>query len=215
MLLRQDVTVTGCGRTDTGVHASYYVLHFDAETQLSETDLCYKLNAVLPKEIAFHSIQQVAADFHARFDASERSYAYYCHGAKNPFLTGQSMRLMVQPNLAAMNEAAKYFLGEHDFGAFQKQHGGNTTNICTVTHAAWSVENEQWVYRVTANRFLRNMVRAMVGTLLDVGKGKIPPQEIKEILASGERSRAGESVNACGLYLSNIKYPNLTEWQRQ
>lgn len=209
-LFRVKTPVVGCGRTDAGVHASYFILHFDADTKLACDSICFKVNAILPKDIAFHDLRPVDKDFHARFHATKRSYQYFLHFGKKPFLLDLSMPFWKDLNVEAMNVAAKSFLGEQDFSSLTKAHGGNHTFICNVTEAYWEkVDDKQLVFNVSANRFLRNMVRAMVGTLLKVGLEKESPDFVNKVLAAKDRSVAGESVKACGLYLSNVVYPSV------
>lgn len=210
MLLKEPVSVTGAGRTDSGVHAINYIAHFDCQAVIQDTaHLAYKMNAILPKEIAVHSIYQVHNTAHARFDAISRSYKYYVHTNKDPFENGFSY--FVRPDnmdIEKMNLAARYFLGEHDFSSLEKVNGGNKTSICTVTHAEWvQISEHKFVFSVTANRFLRNMVRAMVGSLLEVGSGKRQPEWIGQMLAQKNRCAAGQSVPGKALFLVEVKYP--------
>lgn len=210
MLLKEPVSVTGAGRTDSGVHAINYIAHFDCQAVIQDTaHLTYKMNAILPKEIAVHSIYQVHNTAHARFDAISRSYKYYVHTNKDPFENGFSY--FVRPDnmdIEKMNLAARYFLGEHDFSSLEKVNGGNKTSICTVTHAEWvQISEHKFVFSVTANRFLRNMVRAMVGSLLEVGSGKRQPEWIEQMLAQKNRCAAGQSVPGKALFLVEVKYP--------
>ncbi|TXC81319.1 tRNA pseudouridine(38-40) synthase TruA [Luteibaculum oceani] len=214
-LFQEKIDVIGCGRTDAGVHASDFVLNFHAPDKYEPSKLRFKLNGLLGDFIAFHKIQTVAQDFHSRFDATERSYQYFCHLEKAPFLLNRSMHLRRIPDIDLMNQAAQLFLGKKDFESLARTKSGVDHFICEVTRAEWSwIDNNRLVFDVSANRFLRNMVRAMVGTLLQVGYRKIPPYAIEDILNAKKRSAAGESVKACGLYLSKIKYPNIT-WQQQ
>jgi tRNA pseudouridine38-40 synthase len=210
MLLKEPVSVTGAGRTDSGVHAINYIAHFDCQAVIQDTaHLAYKMNAILPKEIAVHSIYQVHNTAHARFDATSRTYKYYIHTNKDPFENGFSY--FVRPysmDIEKMNLAARYFLGEHDFSSLEKVNGGNKTSICTVTHAQWEqISEHKFVFTVTANRFLRNMVRAMVGSLLEVGSGKRSPEWIEQMLAQKNRCAAGQSVPGKALFLVEVKYP--------
>ena len=210
MLLKEPVSVTGAGRTDSGVHAINYIAHFDCQAVIQDTaHLAYKMNAILPKEIAVHSIYQVHNTAHARFDAISRTYKYYIHTNKDPFENGFSY--FVRPDsmdIEKMNLAARYFLGEHDFSSLEKVNGGNKTSICTVTHAQWEqISEHKFVFTVTANRFLRNMVRAMVGSLLEVGSGKRSPEWIEQMLAQKNRCAAGQSVPGKALFLVEVKYP--------
>lgn len=209
-LLKESISVTGAGRTDTGVHAKNYIAHFDCQSVIQDVPhTLYKLNAILPQEIAVHNIFEVAADAHARFDAISRTYKYYIHTNKDPFDNGFS--LFVKPdrvNIDLMNQAALHFLGEQDFSSLEKINGGNKTSICNVTYAKWEqIDENRYVFTVTANRFLRNMVRAMVGSLLEVGAGKRNPDWIKQMLSEKNRSSAGQSVNGKALFLVEVKYP--------
>lgn len=209
-LLKESVSVTGAGRTDTGVNAINYIAHFDCQSIIQDIPhTVYKLNAILPQEIAVHKIFQVHDSAHARFDATSRTYKYYIHTNKNPFDSGFS--LFVKPSaidIVKMNEAATYFLGEQDFTSLEKLNGGNKTSICNVTFAQWEqIDEHKYVFTVTANRFLRNMVRAMVGSLLEVGAGKRKPEWIKEMLQQKNRSSAGQSVNGKALFLVEVRYP--------
>ncbi|MBR4826650.1 MAG: tRNA pseudouridine(38-40) synthase TruA [Bacteroidales bacterium] len=225
ILLHAHTGVVGAGRTDTGVHASHYVAHFDYDGTLDCAQLRYKLNAMLPKEIAVSSICPAAEDFHARFGAVSRSYSYYLHRVKNPFLEGRSY-YYAYPGLDfdLMNRCAALLLGTHDFSCFEKSGGDNKTSVCTVTHAAWEQcpGDGCWRFDITADRFLRNMVRAIVGTLLEVGRGRRTPESFAALVPGHavqddreekpglgkvvRRSEAGESVPACGLYLTKVEY---------
>ncbi len=209
-LLKEPISVTGAGRTDSGVHARNYIAHFDSQTLIQDAAyMVYKLNAILPKEIAIHKIFEVSENAHARFDATSRTYKYYVHTTKDPFDNGFSMFVKPQSmDIEKMNRAAEYFLGEQDFSSLEKVNGGNKTSICTVTHAAWErIDATHFVFTVTANRFLRNMVRAMVGSLLEVGAGKREPRWIAQMLAQKNRCSAGQSVPGNALFLVEVKYP--------
>jgi tRNA pseudouridine38-40 synthase len=221
------VAVTGAGRTDTGVHASAYFAHFDLTRNLpfEASDFCYKLNAILPRGIVVHSVLPAPADFHARFSATQRSYTYFIHRKKDPFLAAYSWQCGY-PGLDfdAMNEACQYLLGKHDFSCFEKTGGDNKTSLCTITEAFWKPytpthlslmdfgvppeenSSDYWYFRVSADRFLRNMVRAIVGTLIEVGRGKHDPVWVKELIESGTRGDAGESVPGHALFLSRVSY---------
>ncbi|HTH31929.1 MAG TPA: tRNA pseudouridine(38-40) synthase TruA, partial [Lacibacter sp.] len=200
------VSVVGCGRTDTGVHASYYVLHFDSDREHDCGELKYKLNKMLPDDIAVFSVQPVSDEFHARFSATSRTYRYFLHKQKDAF-SEQSLLLNREIDVERMNEAAKFVLGKQDFTSLSKLHTDVKTNICTVTEAQWVETRTGWYFQITADRFLRNMVRATVGTLLEVGYGAIQPEEIKNILAAKDRGEAKLSVPAHALFLSDVKYP--------
>lgn len=202
------IKLVGCGRTDAGVHASCYFAHVDLVLPFSEEQLVYKLNKMLPNDIAVDTVILVPDDAHARFDATERSYNYFIHQNKNPFITEFSWYYPHKLDIDAMNSAARLLVGKKDFTSFSKLHTDVKTNICDLTYASCKLTNEGGlVFEITANRFLRNMVRAVVGTLIDVGKGKLSPEDILIVLAAKNRSRAGVSVPAHGLFLSRIKYP--------
>lgn len=211
MILSETIEVVGCGRTDTGVHAKDYYAHFDSvktDLYLADANYIYKLNKVLPYEIAVKKIYSVKDEASARFDAEYRSYEYLLHSYKDPFLTSSSLLLFGDLNFEAMNEAAQYLLTVTDFTSFSKVNTQTKTNNCNVTYAQWSKLNDtQFVFKITANRFLQNMVRAIVGTLLEVGKGKITLEEFKTIVNNKNRSGAGMSVSGHALYLTDIQYP--------
>jgi len=204
------IPILGCGRTDAGVHASQFYFHVDLEGKYSSSEMMYKLNNMLPRDIAVYSIERVKSDAHARFDASERTYVYRMHQKKDPFLTNSSWYFPKPLNIDAMNEGCKYLIGEKDFTSFSKLHTDVKTNICDLTIARWIKDSDDIIYfEITANRFLRNMVRAVVGTLIEVGQGNIAPSEVKTIIDAEDRGKAGSSVPAHGLYLAQVKYPYL------
>lgn len=209
-LLREEVSIVGCGRTDTGVHARYFVAHIDVEKDIDNIDkLIYKSNGFLPKDIVIYSITKASEDFHARFTATSRSYEYHVATRKTPFTEHLSYKPPFQLDFDAMNKAAKHLLRYEDFTSFSKLHTDVHTNNCDVTHAEWvKLDDYNWVFHVSANRFLRNMVRAIVGTLLEVGKGKINEAQFCEIIEKKDRSIAGVSVPAQALFLTDIKYPS-------
>lgn len=213
-VLRQEVETVGAGRTDTGVHATQLFVHFDMQQDgaLAEPHrFLHAINALLPHDIAAKRLIPVVANAHARFDATERSYEYHIHFDKNPFLQHFSWQVRDMPNVENMNRAAQFLLGKQDFGCFSKSNTQVFTNICTVKRAVWVLENDRLVFHVTADRFLRNMVRAIVGTLMEIGtKGK-PVEYIQEVIASQDRSKAGVSVPAHGLYLTRVRYPYIDE----
>ena len=207
-LLREKISVVGAGRTDTGVHALFFVLHFDTENEHIETEnIVYKLNRFLPSDIAFQRLWKVKNDAHARFDAVSRTYHYYISKEKDPFTTETSYTYTVSLDKDKMNEAAKILFEYDDFTSFSKLHTDVKTNNCKIFHAEWKEEGTQLVFIITADRFLRNMVRAIVGTLLEVGKGKLSISEFRSIIEQKDRGAAGTSVPAEGLFLVNIKYP--------
>lgn len=210
-VLRSPIETIGCGRTDTGVHARQLFAHFDEQEgriQGNEQRVLASVNALLPQDIAVKQIYRVEADAHARFDAIKRSYEYHIHFGKNPFLNGLSWQLRDKPDIEAMNEAASFMMKYRDFSCFSKAHTQVFTNNCLLMRAQWSwMNNDRLIFYISADRFLRNMVRAIVGTLLEVGCGKKRPEDIHEIIQSKNRSVAGASVPACGLYLTEVIYP--------
>ncbi len=206
-LLRQNVEVVGAGRTDTGVHAKEMFAHFDFDEIENREELVYRLNAFLPEDIAVQQIHQMVSEAHARFDALERTYEYWVVQEKNPFYSDYAHLVKYPLDLEAMNKAASYLLGHTDFECFSKSNTDVKTYICDLRQAIWEEKENKLVFTITADRFLRNMVRAVVGTLLDVGMGKMAPEEIHTIIASKDRSEAGVSVPAKGLYLTKVLYP--------
>lgn len=207
--LRTEINSTGQGRTDTGVHARSCYLHFDLdENIINEQVLIRSLNALLPADIAAFTLFEVPNEAHARFSASSRSYEYRMHVGKNPFLHGFSTELHALPNANLIEQAIPHLIGKKDFGCFAKVGSDNKTNICDLTQLSWENADNQLVLKITADRFLRNMVRAIAGTLLEVGYGKRSPHDLPALLALSERSQAGESVPAHGLYLVEVAYPD-------
>ncbi len=205
----EPVTVVGAGRTDTGVNARHYIAHFDVTAWPLEESarILRKINAILPPAIVAEAFYRVADEAHARFDAVSRTYRYFIHTVKDPFAR-HSCRLWFTPDVAAMNRAAEPMLGRHDFSSFEKTGGANKTSLCTVTEARWeALDSEHFVFTITADRFLRNMVRATVGTLLEVGRGRRAPEWVGEVLAARNRSEAGQSVIGEALFLEEIRYP--------
>jgi tRNA pseudouridine38-40 synthase len=206
--LREEITVVGAGRTDTGVHASYYILHFDCITEISEPyKLVYQLNRFLPGDIAIQKIAKISNDFHARFSAVSRTYKYFICTQKNPFQQETCYQYTVPLDVEKMNEAAQTLFEFADFTSFSRLHTDVKTNNCKILRADWKKENDQFVFTIKADRFLRNMVRAIVGTLLEVGKGKLTVDDFKKIIEKKDRSAAGTSAPAKGLFLVNIEYP--------
>lgn len=209
LLLREPIAVTGCGRTDTGVHARQFFAHFDFiqlfdNEQLAE--LTDKLNSFLPKEIAICRIFPVADDLHARFSAKSRTYKYYVAVQKEAFRFHYSYRVFQKLDVDKMNAAAKLLLDTEDFTSFSKLHTQTATNICHVSEAHWQMEDGLLVFTITADRFLRNMVRAIVGTLLDVGRGKMELAQFQDIINQKNRCAAGTSVPANALFLQKVEY---------
>lgn len=203
------VAVVGCGRTDTGVHAHHYMLHTDIPLVADLDQLQFKLNRMLPDSVAIHSISPVSNDWHARFSATARTYRYFVHQHKDPFASRKSWYFPQDLDVEAMNKAAKLLLGTQDFTSLSKLHTDVKTNICTVEKAAWTEEDSSLFFEITADRFLRNMVRATVGTLIEVGLGKIKPEEITSILEAKDRGAAATSVPPQGLFLWQIEYNGL------
>lgn len=205
-ILRQDINIVAAGRTDAGVHASQMFAHFDVENKLEE-NFTYKLNAILPDDIVICKTFLVADDAHARFDATSRSYEYRIWLGRNPFLLDTTWQLHYQKvAVNLMNEAARILYDYEDFECFSKVKTDVNTFNCTITNAEWILEDDKLTFHISANRFLRNMVRAIVGTLLEVGYGKISIEEFKKIIESKNRSNAGVSVPAKGLFLTKVEY---------
>ena len=205
-LLRRPVAVTGAGRTDTGVHASRYVAHFDCGEEIGPVArTCYRLNSILPSDIAVHDLRRVADDAHARFDALSREYTYYIRRSKHPFDRNFSWQYGVELDMERMNEAAARLSDYRDFTTFAKLNSANKTNICRISSARWTREGERLVFRIRADRFLRNMVRAIVAALVDVGRGKINPERFAELIELRDLSLARGSAPARGLFLSDVE----------
>lgn len=205
-LLGGKLEIVAAGRTDTGVHARKMVAHFDWEDTLPE-DFVVRLNAFLPRDIAVRGVRPVKPDAHARFDALSRTYRYYVVQHKDPFSIDSAHWVQRPLDFGAMNEAARLLLGCQDFKCFSRSNTDVKTYLCEVREARWEREGEAWVFVITADRFLRNMVRAVVGTLLQVGKGNLGPDAVKAIIKTRDRSEAGASVPAKGLYLTELVYP--------
>ena len=205
-LLRQSIEVVGAGRTDTGVHARKMVAHFDFG-QLDCDQLVYKLNKMLPKDIAVHKVEQVADDMHARFSAKSRTYHYFLHLSKDPFLRAYSWQMYGNLDFDLMNKAAMVLMEYRDFTSFSKVNTDTKTNDCTITEAHWDrVGDNQWRFTITANRFLRNMVRAIVGTLVEVGRGRMTIEQLRHVIEAKDRCRAGDSVPGNALFLVEVLY---------
>ncbi|MBP5398591.1 MAG: tRNA pseudouridine(38-40) synthase TruA [Bacteroidales bacterium] len=245
-LLGKETAVTGAGRTDTGVNALGYVAHFDCDGSLPYKieDFLYKINAILPKEIAVQSICEAESEFHARFDATRRTYHYFIHFEKDPFVRRTSWFCKYRLDVAAMRAACPLLLGTHDFSCFEKSGADSKTSICTVYEAEWkeyvpmlgalaggdcperspaadgpegspaadgpegspAADGRYLYFRITADRFLRNMVRAIVGTMVEIGRGRMSPDDIPALLASHDRCRAGQSVPGHALFLTKVEY---------
>ena len=236
-LLRTPTAVVGCGRTDTGVHASDFYAHFDSQVDIDADNLVFKLNNLLPPDIVIYDIFPVADNAHARFDATARTYQYHVSDRRLPFRQGQYCRIYYRPDIDLMNDAARVLMEYDDFTSFAKLHTQVKTNICHLTEARWDfvpvksyelgVKSEadaekklithnseliteyEWVLTIRSNRFLRNMVRSVTGTLLDVGRGKLSLDGLREIIEKKDRCAAGVSMPACGLFLTKVEYPYL------
>lgn len=208
LLLREDTKIIGCGRTDTGVHAQQFFAHFTSKNlSIPKDKLTYKLNGILPNSIAIQRIFEVAEDAHARFDATSRTYKYYISKVKTAFDYEKNYFYPFELNLRVMNEAAQLLMKYEDFTSFSKLHTDVKTNICKITEAYWEENEKQLIFTITADRFLRNMVRAIVGTLLNVGKGKCSIEEFEQIIIAKDRGLAGSSAPPEGLFLYEITYP--------
>lgn len=205
-ILQENIQVVGAGRTDTGVHASQMFAHFDVDREL-EKNIIFKLNSILPNDISVQDFYLVDDEKHVRFDATSRSYEYKIWLGRNPFLLDFSWQIHSQkPDVSLMNEAAKLLLEYTDFQCFSKVKTDVYTYNCDVTEAFWKENNNELIFYISANRFLRNMVRAIVGTLLDVGLSRITVDDFRKVIESKNRGNAGLSVPAKGLFLTNIKY---------
>lgn len=208
LLCADDIHVVGAGRTDTGVHARQMYAHFDTDKVWSE-NLTYRLNKMVGPDIAIKEIFTVTDEAHTRFDAIYREYEYHIVKEKDPFTQEFAWYVPYDLDFDVMNRAAELLLGKHDFGAFSRSNTQVKTNICKVQRAEWQQQNGKWIFYIGADRFLRNMVRAVVGTLVQIGSGKIALSELKEIVESKNRSMAGDSAPAHGLYLTKVVYPKV------
>ncbi|MBP3762661.1 MAG: tRNA pseudouridine(38-40) synthase TruA [Bacteroidales bacterium] len=205
-LLRERVGIVGCGRTDTGVHASDFYAHFDVQQPLDAEAVVFKLNSFLPQDIAIFRIFPVADNAHARFDATARTYQYHLSDRRLPFRQGLYARIYYKPDLNLMNRAAEVLTEYDDFTSFAKLHTQVKTNICHLSMARWEEEGDEWVFTIRSNRFLRNMVRSVTGTLLDVGRGKLSIEGLRAIVERKDRCAAGVSMPAQGLFLTKVEY---------
>lgn len=208
---QKEIKIVGCGRTDTGVHASEYFAHADLNLPIPLKDLKFKLNNMLDCDIVINDIIEVNDDAHARFDAIKRTYHYFIHENKDPFVNDISWQRSGELDIKRMNEACLLLLKHEDFECFSKVKTETHTFLCNITNAAWIKSNKGYIFTITSNRFLRNMVRAIVGTMIDLGEGKISIDDFQEILNSKNRSEAGKSVPARGLFLAKIDYDYLKE----
>lgn len=206
-ILRQEITTTGSGRTDTGVHARQQFVHFDFPEELDKEQTVYKLNAVFPVDVVAYSLLKVNDEAHARFDAISRSYEYKIHKRKDPFLHNLSYLFTSPLDVEQMNNAARILLKYTDFESFSKVKTDANSFLCNITHAHWLQDENHLSFVISANRFLRGMVRAIVGTMLEVGTGKISIQQFEDIINKKNRSEAGRAVPPGGLYLTKVEYP--------
>lgn len=206
-LLGQKINVVGCGRTDTGVHAREFYAHFEVEQLILKIkDLTYKLDRFLPPDIVIKDIFEVTPDLHSRFSASDRTYNYYINRVKDPFSLNQSYFYRGPLNILAMKNSCQYLFQHTDFTSFSKLHTQTNTNLCLIKKAEWEIDGNRLIFTITADRFLRNMVRAIVGTMMEIGKGKISAKEMNSIIEAKDRSKAGFSVPAEGLFLEKVNY---------
>ncbi|MFI3295993.1 MAG: tRNA pseudouridine(38-40) synthase TruA [Rikenellaceae bacterium] len=204
-LLREEISIVGCGRTDTGVHASFYIAHFESEKVFAPgDDFIYHLNCILPREIAIYKIYETTK--HARFDARMREYKYFIERRKTPFNIDGAWQLSRELNVDAMQTAARSLMLHSDFTSFAKLHSDNKSNICAVTQALWREEGSQLIFIIRSDRFVRGMVRGIVGTLVDVGLGKMSAKEFDNLIKAENRALASAQAPAQGLYLSDIHY---------
>lgn len=209
-ILRQELNVVGCGRTDTGVHASYYVLHFDVEKSIDNFGkFLYHLNAVLPSDISVYEMHKVSDEKHARFDAVAREYHYFFSKTYHPFLNRFAHRLIQIPDKELLKAAANTIQQNTDFESFCKAHAANKTNICHVSESEWIERDDLLIYRIKADRFLRNMVRALTGTMLEIGLGKRNLDDLQKIFDAKDRRKAGMSVEPEGLFLTGVWYEGI------
>ena len=210
LMLGENIETLGCGRTDAGVHAKQFFAHFDSQNNVDTENLFFRLPKFLSKDIAIQSIKKIDENFHARFDADYRVYEYWITQKADPFLNDYSWFVYGDLNIDAMNNASKLLLSHKDFECFSKVHTDVNNFLCDITFAEWKLTDEKLIFTIKANRFLRNMVRAIVGTLIDVGRNKLSIEQFKRILESKNRSESGQSVPAHGLFLTEIHYPNMT-----
>jgi tRNA pseudouridine38-40 synthase len=207
-IFRTPLMIAGSSRTDAGVHCEQQFFHVDIEAQFDKNGLIQRLNSFLPKDICIRSIRKVKQDVSARHQAVERSYQYRITREKNPFLEGLAWHFFKPLDVDLMNNAANLLVGEHDFKCFSKVKTDVNHFICEIKRAEWKAEGQRLEFNITANRFLRGMVRAIVGTLLDVGTGKTSMKDFQYIIKSQDRKKAGANVPPFGLYLTKVKYPS-------
>lgn len=208
-ILKTEIELVGAGRTDSGVHAKQMFAHFDYDMEIEVSYLCHKLNSFLPKDIAILNIYKVHNEAHARFDASKRTYEYHIHTKKDAFESNDSWYYQNELNIDKMNEACKILFNHIDFECFSKVHTEVNTFNCKIFEANWKQINNGFVFTIAADRFLRNMVRAIVGTMINIGLEKVSLHDFVQIIESKDRKKAGFSVPAHGLYLTKVEYPYL------
>ena len=209
VILRGEMVITGAGRTDAGVHARRMIAHFDWEgNPFSETDLVRKLNNFLPRDIAIQEIRPVIADAHARFSALSRTYSYHLTTQKDPFQHELTYRIPFSPDMDRMNRLCEVLMEYDDFTSFSKLHTDAKTNICRIAYAGWEKSGEHFTFTITADRFLRNMVRAITGTLLEAGRGRLDERGFRRIIEARNRNVAGDSVPGHALFLEDVAYPD-------
>jgi len=206
-LLKEKIAIVGAGRTDAGVHAKQMFAHFDVLKEIDFETLKYNLNSFLPKDIAIHHIFKVNNDAHARFDAISRTYIYRMSLTKNVFAFNDTYYFKQKLDVNKMNEATKFLLEYKNFKSFSRSNTDVKTYNCEIMNAVWAIENDELVFTIKADRFLRNMVRAIVGTMIEIGSGKMKVAHLHNVIRSKERSQAGASVPGHALYLSKIEYP--------
>jgi len=206
-LLHEKISIVGSGRTDTGVHCIQQFFHADIQMKMERQEFLQRLNSFLPKDIAIRDILPVKPEAHARYNARERAYEYHITTRKNPLLVGRAFYFFKKCDISLMNEAAALLVGEHDFTSFSKVKTDVNHFVCTIKKAHWIKQGDLMIFSISANRFLRGMVRAIVGTLLDVGSQKISIKEFQSIIKSKDRKKAGMNVPPEGLYLTQVKYP--------
>lgn len=211
ILRDKEFACIGCGRTDAGVHANQFYFHFETKEQIEQNKFVYKVNTLLPEDIVVHRLVEVPDGSHARFDAVSRTYKYYINQKKNPFLSDISYYNSRKLSIDAMNDACKALLDYNDFTSFSKIHTDTKTNNCIIQYAQWERVEDSIIFEVTADRFLRNMVRAIVGTMIEVGLEKITIEQFKKVIEDKDRAEAGTSVPGHGLFLVNVSYPYIKD----
>jgi len=211
ILRKKKFTCIGCGRTDSGVHAEQFYFHFETDEEIQFNDFVYKVNTLLPADIAVHRLLEVPEGAHARFDAVSRTYKYHINLKKNPFLTDLSYYNSRELDIDTMNQACKCLFDYKDFTSFSKVQTDTKTNNCVIKKAQWKRNGDSIVFEITADRFLRNMVRAIVGTMIEVGLGKLTTDQFKKVIENKDRGEAGTSVPGHGLFLTKVIYPYIKD----